>query len=207
MNFKSIFLAGTVVLASMLANISSANQPTPEQIIETTANSMLKELNTNKVMLKKSPEKLYDLIEKIVAPNFDFDLMSQYVMGRVWRTATDAQKSVFTKEFKVLLINTYGSSLLDYTSTKITILPQAAAKGDADERTVKTEAAIPGKPPFLILYKMSNNYGKWLVYDVTIEGLSVISNYRTEITAQVKSKGIDGMIEAIRAKNSAFVIK
>lgn len=207
MSIRSICLASLLIVNSVFANVSiAANQQTPEQIIETTANTMLKELNNNKVALKSSPEKLYSLIENIVVPNFDFDLMSQFVMGKVWKTATDTQKIAFKKEFKILLINTYGSSLLDYANTKISILPQTV-KGDARDRVVKTEAVVPGKPPFSIIYSMANDSGKWLVYDVSIEGLSVVSNYRTEILAQIKSKGIDGMIDAIRAKNSAFTIK
>ncbi len=196
------------LLSLCLAPRVSAQSPaaSPEQVVEETANQVLAIIESNRTDLQHSPEHLYSLVNVYIIPHFDFDTMAQWVMGRPWRTATETQRAQFTEAFKTLLINTYSSSLLKYSDEKITILKSAPLPEGAEETVVKTKLTSGQRTDVLIDYSMHKIDNQWLVFDVSIEGLSLVTNYRAEIGEQIKTKGVDGMITFLNEKNRSFSI-
>lgn len=192
-----------LVLAMILAifALSTAIAETPEEVIRDTADQMISALKKEKATLQKNPDRLYDLVEQILVPRFDFETISQWVMGRTWRSATDAQRVEFTQEFKRLLINSYAGVLLEYTDERIDITPLAKGADQSGEVTLRTEIISSQRAPVSINYSMIKSGNRWLVYDVSVEGVSIVTNYRSEIRELVSSRGIDGMIQVLKQKN------
>lgn len=176
-------------------------QERPEQVIQETSDRLFSTLKAEKVNLEKNPERIFSIVEDILVPRFDFGTISQWVMGRSWRTATPAQRAEFTQEFKRLLINSYAGVLLEYTDEKIDILPLPANAANANEITVRSQIISKERPPVAINYSMIKSGQRWMVYDVAVEGISIVANYRSEIRELVSRNGIDGMINTIKQKN------
>lgn len=198
-SFQKFFM----MLACLFAFSVAQAAETPDGVIRATSDEMISALKQNKATLEKNPEKVFDLVEKILVPRFDFETISQWVMGRSWRNATPAQRTEFTTEFKRLLINAYAGVLLDYTDEKINILPLPRGAASRDDLTVRSEIVSKGKEPVAINYAMiKDQKGRWMVYDVSVEGVSIVTSYRSEIRELVALQGIDGMIKTIKSKNS-----
>lgn len=193
---KSVAL---MVVVSMCSMVYAAD--TPEQTIEKASAQLINALKKEETVLKQNPKRLYGFIEKMAVPYFDFNTMSQWVMGRAWRDATPAQRDRFMNEFKKLLINAYGSALLEYTDDKVNVFPLPPNAKNKNEVTVRSEITSSSHKPVAVNYSMIKSGGKWLVYDVSIEGVSIVTSYRTEIRELVNAKGIDGMIETLAQKN------
>lgn len=179
----------------------SANVPQPPQdMVKQTADSMLAKLKEERVVIRKEPGRIYDLVSSIVLPHFDFERMSSWVLGKYWRTATPAQKKRFSEEFRNLLVRTYATSLTEYTDRKINYLPFRADPNDTDV-TVRTEVAQPGAAPIPIDYRLALTGDEWKVYDVSIDSVSLVTNYRTTFANQIRQEGLDKLIEKLAARN------
>lgn len=204
---KNILLFLVVILGLTLTTEVYA-QERPDEVIKATSDEMVRALKANKAELQAQPEKITQLVEEILVPRFDFATISQWVMGRSWRGATSAQREAFTKEFKTLLINAYAGVLLEYTDETINILPLPSGAENEDELTVRSEIISSGKAPVAINYAMiKSQQNTWMVYDVTIEGISIVTSYRSEVRDLVASLGVDGMIDRLKEKNSSGLEK
>ncbi len=199
-HFKKIFLFGFFVAVMSLFQQANA-QEDPVSVIKNTSDQLFATLKKEKAVLKKDPNKVYGIVEKILVPRFDFGTISQWVMGRSWRNATPAQREQFTTEFKKLLINTYAGVLLDYSDEVLNVLPLPPNAAKGDEVTVRSEIISKDRPPIAINYSMIKSGNRWMVYDVSVEGVSIVANYRSEIRELVSRNGIDGMINTLKSKN------
>lgn len=180
---------------------ASYAQEDPVSVIKNTSDQLFKTLKTEKNSLKKDPSKVYGIVEKILVPRFDFGTISQWVMGRSWRDATPMQREAFTAEFKKLLINSYAGVLLDYTDESLSVLPLPPNAAKGDEVTVRSEIISKDRPPIAINYSMIKSGNRWMVYDVSVEGVSIVANYRSEIRELVSRQGVEGMIDTLKRKN------
>jgi phospholipid transport system substrate-binding protein len=181
--------------------ISGADpMPSPVKLVEDTTQRMMGVLRADHDSLKQHPERLYALVESIVLPHFDFARMSRLVLGRYWRTATAEQRQRFTEAFRALLVRTYAVSLLDYTDQKITVGPLRAAPGATDVM-VHSEVEQPGALPVPIDYRMNLEGGEWKVYDVTVSGVSLVTNYRSSFATEIQKSGLDHLITTIASRN------
>ncbi|MEQ6342959.1 MAG: ABC transporter substrate-binding protein [Gammaproteobacteria bacterium] len=179
----------------------SANVPqSPPDMVKQTADSMLAKLKDERTVIRKDPSRIYDLVSSIVLPHFDFERMSSWVLGKHWRTATPAQKKRFSEEFRNLLVRTYAASLTEYTDRKINYLPFRSDPKDT-EVVVRTEVAQPGAAPIPIDYRLALTGDEWKVYDVSIDSVSLVTNYRTTFSNQIRQEGLDKLIEKLAARN------
>ncbi len=169
-------------------------------LVRNTSNQVLEKIIDKKQELNQSPEKIFDLVNATVAPHFDFPRMSRIVLGRYWRKASDAQKSAFIEQFQTLLVRTYAIALLNYSDQAIEYLPMRA-QADAS-KVVRTEVKSGGAPPIPINYRLRLIDGSWKVYDVIIDNISLVSNYRTGFSNQIRRKGLDSLIAQLKEKNS-----
>ncbi len=197
MTWRAIGLVLIIWLAG--AGTVWAVQP-PQELVQQTAERMLDKLRAERQVIDQHPGRIYELVNEIVLPHFDFERMSSWVLGRYWRTATADQRKRFTEEFRNLLVRTYAKSLSSYTDNKITYLPMRAA-AQQDDVKVRTEVDQPGGFPVPIDYSLYLKGGEWKVYDVTIDGVSLVTNYRTTFANQIRQDGLDKLIATLADRN------
>ena len=175
----------------------------PDVLAKTTTQEVLSILKTDKELKSGNLKKVYDLVEVKVLPHFDFDRMTQLAVGRYWQKASPEQKQVLVREFKNLLVRTYSSALAAFTNQTIEFKPLAMKPDDTDV-TVKTEVKQPGGQPIPIDYSMYKTDFGWKVYDVSIDGVSLVINYRASFGNTIRQSGIDGLISMLEAKSNSL---
>ena len=173
----------------------------PEDMVKQTADQMLSKLREERQVIDQHPGRIYDLVNQIVLPHFDFEKMSSWVLGKYWRTATPDQRKRFVDEFRNLLVRTYAKSLSSYRDNKISYLPMRSSPQDTDVK-VRTEVDQPGGFPIPIDYSLYLKGDEWKVYDVTIDGVSLVTNYRTTFANQIRQNGLDKLIATLADRNS-----
>ncbi len=191
------------VLCLLLAGAAQARDQAdsgPLELVRHTADTILKQVIERKQELRQHPGRIYELVERDALPHFDFERMSRLAVGRFWRRATPRQRAAFIDAFKQLLINTYATALLEYSNQPIQYLPVRRSQRP-DEAMVMTRVDNNGqKVP--INYRLHRGKdGKWRVYDVIVDGVSLVSNYRGSFASQIRRYGMDGLIERLRRHN------
>lgn len=148
------------------------------------------------------------LAESKVVPRFDFRRMTQLAAGRIWSRASPEQQEQLTGEFQQLLVRTYTQALVasSHARAKVAVQPARVAEG-ATETTVRTTVSEPGRPPLAIDYRMAQSAGNWKVVDVTVDNISLVTNYRNWFADQAQNGGVDGVIRALAEKNRASAAK
>jgi phospholipid transport system substrate-binding protein len=183
--------------------LGSARATTPDlasALVQDTTTRMLKALEARRAELDANPGLIYTLVNRIVVPNFDFQRITRYAMGRYWRQADPDQRSAVVSQFQHLLVRTYAKALLNYAGQKIKVLPLRPGPREG-EVMVRTEVAARGGSPVPIDYEMYLQDGAWKVYDVRIDGISLVANYRSSFAVEIRRGGIDGLINALKARN------
>lgn len=184
------------------AATASADPRSPQELIGSVTGSVLDTLRTH---VDRDNDKAYmvSLIEEKVVPYFDFRLMAAQVLGRYWRTASDAQRERFTAEFRQLLTNTYAAVFGRYSGQTVDVLG-AQDSGNPSRVLVATLVKSPGKPDIRVDYRMYQTSGNWLIYDVVADGISLLINYRSEYATALSQGSLDNLIARLEAKNAAF---
>lgn len=200
---RSLFPSVIVLLLSVTASAEpSTHDLSPQELVRDTSSRMLAALRDERQVIAENPGRLYELVSDIVLPYFDFEKMSQWVLGKNWRQATPEQRTRFVDQFRNLLIRTYGTALSDYADEKIIYLPFNDA-GDQRKVTVRTEIE-QGGTTIPIFYSMYNSEQGWKVYDVAISGVSLVTNYRSTFASIIRSEGMDNLIDQLVERNSAI---
>jgi phospholipid transport system substrate-binding protein len=194
------FLTAGWLVALLALPVHGASAAEAQALVRTTADKVLAEVRANKAELERSPARIYELVQASVVPHFDFTRMTQSALGRHWRAATDEQRAAVTREFQELLVRTYAVALLNYSGQQIDYLPLRAGGAD-DDAMIQTRVVQPGAPPIPIDYRLSQSAGRWKVYDVVIDNVSLVSNYRSSFSEQVQREGIDGLIRQLADRN------
>lgn len=202
----------TVLLTLAAATAGRAAADDAQTMVHQASDRMIAALKAERAAIKADPTRIYPLVEDIVLPHFDFERMSSWVLGRHWRTASDAQRKQFVQEFRMLLVRTYATAMAEYRDQEIVYLPLKAEAG-ADDVNVKSEVRNPGGPPIPVSYSVYLNNNEWKVYDVTIDGVSLVANYRTTFSSEIKQSGLDALIDKLakrnqqKGKDSAITLK
>lgn len=151
-----------------------------------------------------APRRTTEYVIATVLPKFDFPRMTALALGRDWRQATPAQQAELTEEFQKLLVRTYSNALTAYRGQTVDVKPARVGGGDG-EVTVHTELRQRGAAPVPVDYAMSRKDDGWLVHDVTVGGISLVTAYRDQFGQEIRNGGIDGLIRTLRAKNAGGV--
>jgi phospholipid transport system substrate-binding protein len=188
-------------LLLLLPGWGTAAAEEPLEVVRQTADRMITELRAHRKELEADPRLIYGLVEKIVLPRFDFELISKYALGKNWRTATPEQRKAFTSNFRSLMVRTYAHTLLNYSDQEIRYLPVRG--GGNDKRVVvATQVSAVGAAAIPIDYKLyAADGGGWQVYDVEIDGVSLVSTYRSNFDSQIRRVGVDGVIQWLVERN------
>jgi phospholipid transport system substrate-binding protein len=169
----------------------------PDAVVTSTVNDVLTVIKQN-----KDKRALREIAEQKVVPHFDFKRMTQLAVGPAWRQATPAQQQSLENSFRVLLVNTYASafSISGSGSQSVEVKPLQLQAGQ-DDVMVKTLVKDPGKQPVMIDYHMAKGTDGWKVFDVVVENLSLVTNYRGSFASEISRSGIDGLIKVLEEKN------
>lgn len=201
MNFFR-FLAVTALSAFSLLAI--AEPVAPDVLVKTTANEVLEIIKKDKDIQSGDMRKINALAEEKILPHFDFDNMSRSVLGKYWRDASKEQQDRFVNEFRTLLVRTYASALAKYRNQVIDFKPYRAQPGET-RVTVKTVIIQPSGPGLPVDYTLKQVGEDWKVVDVTIEGVSLITNYRGQFANELKQADMNALIQRIADKNRPAV--
>ncbi len=173
----------------------------PDVLARTTTQEVLTILKQDKALQRGDLTRVYQLVEAKILPNFDFNRMTRLALGKYWPRATAKQKQELVTEFRNLLVRTYSSSLTAFADQTIEFKPLAMKPGDIDV-TVRSEIRQPGGQPIPINYSFYKTPFGWKVYDVAIDGVSLVTNYRGSFANTIRQKGIDGLIETLAAQSA-----
>jgi len=208
---KRLFLFATfafVLGGFSLSTAQAAELVAPQLAIEKASNTL--KTNLQRKDFTKDFSEINAFVEQVINPHMDFNKISSLVVGKYWRKATAEEKKRFIQEFKTLLIRTYSRAFIDFDEWSIRFLPLNMEKAvkkvkNTQAVVVKTEILQPGKRPFSINYRMWMVDGEWKVYDILIEGISLVKNYRTSIGSRVKKPGssLATVTEYLSKKNTA----
>ena len=190
------FLAMFIACVPLLA----AAQEAPDVLLKRVTDELLAIIKVDKDLQSGNTRKVVELAEQKVLPHFDFSRMTRLAVGRNWAQASDAQKEALTKEFRTLLVRTYSASLSAYRNQTIEVKP---AKMNAQDKDVVVRTAVlqPGGPPIPIDYAMEKGDSGWKVYDVVIDGVSLVTTYRGSFNDQIQKGGIDGLVKTLAERN------
>ncbi len=189
-----------LLLAALVPALAAA-QETPDALVKRTTDEVLAIIKSDKDMQSGNTSKVVQLAEQKVLPHFDFSRMARLAVGRNWAKANDAQKEAITKEFRTLLVRTYSTSLSQYRNQVIEVKPTKLAAQDK-EAVVKTAVIQQGGPQIPIDYAMEKtDAGQWKVYDVVIDGASLVTTYRGTFNDQIQKGGVDGLVKTLQDRN------
>ncbi len=197
-----IFTMACALLAGMApaTHAAAANQQTqtPEQVVKQISTQLGNAMDGKRAELQNNHKKLVGLINKILLPHLDVDYAAILVLGRHAREATPKQRQEFANAFYKSLTSRYAKGLTSYTKGKVHVLP-FNGKLDPRHTVVRTRVAMnDGKHISVDYVFRKTGDGQWKAYDVVIEGISYITNYRSQVDAQIKKEGIDGLIKQLQ---------
>jgi phospholipid transport system substrate-binding protein len=196
-------LLGTASLISPRAFAQSAQ--TPQQVVQDIIDQLGTALDGHREELRQHPERLIKVIDKILLPHFDIDYASLLVLGRHAREATPAQRVRFSHAFYNSITHRYAEGLLNYTKGKVKLLP---FQGDLNARrsVVRTQVMLDDGKTLSVDYVFrKTSSGDWKAYDVVIEGISYVTNYRNQVDAEIQKEGIEGLIHRLETQGAAAI--
>ena len=186
---------------ALCANRLPAHDNSPLELVRDTSSRMLIALQDQSAVIASDPAALDRLVADIVLPYFDFRRMSQWALGKYWRTATAQQRESFVMQFRALLVRTYGRALSDYAGEKVIYFPVGDEPG-ADKATVRTEIELSDNSSVPVAYSMYLGVDGWKVYDVAFNGASLVTNYRSSFGRIIRAEGMDSLIRQMQRRNT-----
>jgi phospholipid transport system substrate-binding protein len=201
-----LFAACAVLFGLMpLSKVMAADLTAPEVAIEQAADKLKNKMQDPG--FTKDFKQVTGFVEEVIYPNVDFDRISALVLGQNWRAASDSEKKQFTKEFQMLLVRTYSRAFIEFKDWTIHFLPLTKDENPS-KVIVNLEVLQPGLKPIVINYRMLESKGVWKAYDILIEGVSLVTNYRSSFKAEIERTGsLASVIESLAKRNKEALAK
>lgn len=192
---RKLILIVTLGLLSLLSLAAQAQQA-PDEFVREAAELLDEAVSERKQELTSNREALYELIDEILLPRFDQRYAAQLVLGRHWREASEEQRKQFIEAFYQSLMRQYADGLLEFDLSQLKILPY---RGDPSKpRTVvRTVVTLDDGTEAPVDYGLVKKDSGWQVFDVTIEGISYVRNFRAEFNSEIQAKGLDAVIQRL----------
>jgi len=199
-NQMRLYISVLHLLVLLVFTTPASSDQSPLKLVRDTSTQMLMTLREEETSVKQNPARLHEIVTENVLPNFDFERMGRWTLGKYWRNANPQQREEFIKEFRALLVRSYGRALVDYADAEIVYLP-LRMKDDEAQVKVHTELSRPHDNAVKITYSLHSTKNGWKVYDVAIEGVSLVTNYRSSFMSKVRQDGLDQLINQLAANN------
>jgi len=200
MSLRSLAFAFACLAAVVAAPPVRADAPVPDAVVQTIADDLGKAIDGHQAELKGDREKLINLIDDILLPHFDIDYASILVLGQYARSATPEQRARFARAFYNSIAHRYAEGLLNYTRGRVRVIP---SKGELNEKRsiVRTEVVLDDGKTLAVDYAFrKTREGEWKAYDVIIEGISYITNYRNQVGAEIAKSNLDALITRLETQ-------
>lgn len=189
-------------LCLLLATATAHAAMAPDELVKTTSEEVLTIVRSDPDIAAGDTSKVIDIVEAKVLAHFDFARMTRLAVGKNWRNASDPQREALTNGFRTLLVRTYAVALAQFRDRAVDYRPLDKAPNGPDVM-VHTTVATPQGKPIKMDYRMGAVGEDWKVYDVLVDGVSLVINYRSSFDATVAEKGIDGLVALLEEKNAA----
>lgn len=197
---KRLFMVFGLCLAALLGASAGAADLAPDVLVKDVTSEVLDIVRKDKDIRNGNTPKILELVETKVVPHFDFAHMTRLALGRDGKQATPAQMTTLVEEFRTLLVRTYSKALSEYRDQEIIYKPLKMASTDTDAK-VRTEIRQSGGKPVQLDYYLEKTAAGWKVYDMEVGGVSLVTNYRSSFSQEIRANGIDGLIRSLQAKN------
>ena len=200
---KSKFLTSALVLLTLVFANAQAATKSAEDVVREAIQQVTDKLVAEKALLASNPDQVFNVIQDLVVPHFDFPIISRLVLGKnTWRDASEAQREEFMGEFTMLLVRTYAKALQQYSDEEITVL---STESNPSSNMVEVRTEVSGKAGSTatpIYYRMHISGEEWKVLDLVVDGISLVNSYRGEYSSIVRKDGLDGLIARMKQKNA-----
>ena len=200
LNMKVFLVAGMLLVAQI---VSAEENPTilVSETSEIVRAILVKENGSNTEAVRTE-------VQQVLYPRFDFSRMTALAVGKYWKQATPEQKTALSDEFRTLLTRTYFSTMLRYRDAKLNVKQEPLLANDGKEATVKSDVVVGNaQQPVLIDYVLYHTEDGWKVFNVSVEGASLVTVYRNQFAEEINKGGLDGLIQSLRNKNAAPTVK
>lgn len=189
-----------ILLLSLFFSTSGFSAPEPEALVRKITAEVLAELRSDEGLQAGDKAKAIALAEEKILPHLDFEEATRFVMGRAWSRASAEQRKRLVAEFRRLLIRTYANAFQGYGGQAMEVMPVRMHPEDT-EVTVRNRYLRPGAPPVMVDYAMHKTPQGWKIFDVAVEGISLLMVYRSEFAEALRRADIDRLIEGLERKN------
>jgi len=179
-----------------------AQELKPEELVRKVTEDVLSSIKSDKALQAGDRQKALALAEQKVLPHIDFAAATRLAMGRAWSSATPEQQKKLVDEFRSMLIRIYSNAIDAYRGQTMKVQPVNTPAG-ANEVTVRNQYVRPGQPPVSVDYAMHKTAQGWKIYDITVEGISLVLTYRSEFDQVMRQSGVDGLLKRLAEKNTA----
>lgn len=200
---KKHFIAAMLFLSSFFAFTSVALAGAdPVSMLNSVASQMITSLKNNQATLRTNPTIVYSLAYKIVVPHADLDVMAKNVLPpKTWAQASSGQKAAFKKEFTTLLVRTYASALAEYKNETVKFFPIRGGYAGKSTVTVDSSIVRSDGPNIGVTYRVVNTGSQWKLYDMSVEGVSMLQSFRSQFADKLSAGSIGDLINALRQHN------
>jgi phospholipid transport system substrate-binding protein len=189
----------------LLALSVGAQDMKPDELVKKVTDDVMAAIKSDKQLAAGDKQKALKLAEEKIIPHVDFEEATRLAVGRSWRQASPEQRKQLVTEFRRMLVRTYSNAISAYQGQTMKVMPLHMKEGDTDV-TVRNQYIRPGAKPVQLDYQMHKVGSEWKIYDIVVEGVSLVLTYRSEFDAVVKQDGIDGLVKRIAAKNEPAAV-
>ena len=205
---QNAFYSGLILVLCSLTFPTAAlsvEVPPAQKLIVSKTTELLGELKVNNGTIKKDSAIAYTLVEDIVLPHIDFRRIGQIVLGKYWRRANEDQRARFVNEFRDFLVRTYVTAMVEFSdqivshADNVRYLP--FRNTDPEDVSVRMEIRLADRPPVSVNYSLYLKESHWLIYDLSVEGISLATTYRSSFASAIRRGGLDKLIDQLAARN------
>lgn len=197
-------LSATVLMALLMAPLTASAEeemPDPAEMVEETANEIIATLAERREEMRNDPDELYAFVEELLLPVFDVPYSTRLVLGRHGRDASPEQRRAFGEAFYRFLVRSYADGMVEHAPNDLEIRVQPVrGELNPDRTRVRTQIVREGGSNIPVDYTLRFRNGEWRVYDVTIEGVSYVTNYRSSFDSEIRQRGLDKVIERLEER-------
>jgi phospholipid transport system substrate-binding protein len=191
----------TILIGLMPVTKGNAEDLQPPQKIIQSVSEQIKQKLQDKTFTSNFAQ-VTQFVNSVIDPHTDFDKIAPLVLGKHWKAATTAEQERFKHEFQTLLVRTYSRAFVEYNNWSINLLPLEISN-EPTKTIVKTKVMQPSQQPIDVNYRMILNRGEWKVYDIMIDGVSLVTNYRATFNDEIQTKGsLSAVIDSLAKRNA-----
>jgi len=191
-----------VLAALIFASFAAAATTPPDEVIREAVNQLEEGLDGRREELAADKQALYELINGILLPRFEREFSARAVLGKYWQTATAEQQERFIEAFYTTLLHRYADGILEFDTDRVEILP-FRGEDDARYATVKTNVRMDDGTKVPVHYDLVKARDEWRLWNVKVEGVSYVKNYRTELEEEIRATSLEAVIQRLESEASA----